>query len=179
MTFNKTLILITVLLTFLLSGCSQTEEPKPTANTNKPANATNSAVTETNAPPPFNGTTKQPEAPTTNNAPTLTPVVMAFYEALKKKDEAALKRVFSQKSLKMMEADMKTDEVTSLVEFITNTEMIPDRPFEVRNEQIQGDTAVAEIRGGSYPNGIRRIFVKENGEWKMTNDSPELKSAGK
>lgn len=179
MTFNKTLILTTVLLTILLPGCSQTEEPKTAANANKiTVNAANSAVAETNAPPAFN-TTRQPEAPTTNNAPTLTPVVMAFYEALKKKDEAALRRVYAQKTLKTMEADMKTDEMTSLVEFITNTETVPDRPFEVRNEQIQGDTAVAEIRGGSYPNGIRRIFVKENGEWKMTNDSPEFKPAGK
>lgn len=178
MTSNKTLILITVLLTLLLTGCSQTEEPKTAANANKPANATNSAVVETNAPPELK-TTKQPEAPTTNNAPTLTPVVMAFYEALKKKDEAALRKVYSQKTLKTIEADMKTDEISSLYEFITATEIVPDRPFEVRNEQIQGDTAVAEIRGGSYPNGIRRIFVKENGEWKMTNDSPEFKPAGK
>ena len=178
MTFNKTLILTTVLLTILLAGCSQTEEPKTAANANKiTVNAANSAAAETNVPA-FN-TTKQPEAPTTNNAPTLTPVVMAFYEALKKKDEAALRKVYSQKTLKTMEADMKTDEINSFYEFITFSEQVPDRPFEVRNEQIQGDTAVAEIRGGSYPNGIRRIFVKENGEWKMTNDSPEFKPAGK
>lgn len=176
MTFNKTLILTIVLLTFL-AGCATTEEPKPAATANKPANAANT-VAETNAPPAFN-TTKAPEAPTTNNAPTLTPVVTAYYEALKKKDEAALRKVFSQKTLKTMEADMKTDEIPTLVEFIYTTETVPDRPFEVRNEQIQGDTAVALIRGGSYPNGISRIFVRENGEWKMTNDTPELKSAGK
>src|SRR5687767_202579 len=127
MTFNKTLILTTAFLTILLAGCSTTEEPKTAANANKiTVNAANSAAAETNAPPAFN-TTKQPEAPTTNNAPTLTPVVMAYYEALKKKDEAALRKLYSQKTLKTMEADMKTDEISSLVEFIYTTETVPDR----------------------------------------------------
>lgn len=178
MTSNKTLILITILFLFLLKSCSTTETPKNAVNSNANTNAANSVSTEPNTANPLN-TTKKPEAATTNNAPTLTPVVMAYYQALKTKNDAALRKVFSQATLKTMEADMKTDEITSLAEFITATEQVPDRPFEVRNEQIQGDTAVAEIRGGSYPNGIRRIFVKENGEWKMTNDSPEFQPAGK
>lgn len=174
MTSNKTLILITVLFLFLLSGCNETETPKNAATTN----AINSAVTETNTATAFN-TTKPPPAATTNNAPTLTPVVMAYYQALKTKNEAALRKVFSQATLKTMEADMKADEKATLVEFITDSESVPDKPFEVRNEQIQADTAIAEIRGGAYPNGIRRKFVKENGEWKMTNDSPEFQPTGK
>ncbi len=178
MNFNKTLILTTILLLLLLTGCSTTETPKNTATANVNTNTANSAVAETNTATAFN-TTKQPEAPTTNDAPTITPVVVAFYDALKRKDDAALRRVYSQATLKTLEADMKADEMNSLFEFITATEIVPDQPFEVRNEQIQGNTAVAEIRGGSYPNGIRRIFVKENNEWKMTNDSPAFQPSGK
>jgi hypothetical protein len=176
MTFNKTLILITALI--FLKGCATTETPKNAATVNGNTNTANSAVVETNTAAAFN-TTRTPDAPTTNNAPTLAPVVTAYYNALKSKDDAALRKIFSQATLKTMEADMKADEITSLYEFITATEQIPAQPFEVRNEQIQGDKAVAEIRGGSYPNGIRRIFVKENGEWKMTNDSPAFQPAGK
>ncbi len=131
----------------------------PIANTNSPLN-----------------TTKTPEAATTNNAPTLAPVVQKYYEALKKKDDAALRKIYSQATLKSLEEDMKDENKKSLAAFITELEPVPDQPFTVRNEQINGDTAVAEMRGGSYPNGIRIKFVKENGEWKMTNESPEVQS---
>jgi hypothetical protein len=71
---------------------------------------------------------------------------------------------------------MKEEGVKSLVEFITSTDQVPDKPFEVRNEQVTSDTAIAEMRGGSYPNGIKIKFVRENGEWKLTNESPETDS---
>lgn len=137
---------------------------------NKTANA--AAVNTENPLAPI----KTPEVATTNGAPTLAPVVLAYYGALKRKDDAALQKIYSRATLKSFQADMKEEKKTSLVEFITETETVPDKPFEVRNEQVQGDTGVAEIRGGSYPNGIKIKFVKENGEWKMTNESPEYES---
>ena len=39
---------------------------------------------------------------------------------------------------------------------------------------ITGDKAVAEIRADPYPNGIKIEFVKEGGEWKITNRSPSV-----
>jgi len=162
---------ILLFLTVFLIGCSTSENPNTAINT-KPS-AANSATSNTDNPL---STTKTPEAATTNNAPTLSPVVQAYYAALKTKNDAALKKIYSQETLKSLEADMKSEKKTSLVEFITELEPVPDRPFEVRNEQIQGDTAVAEMRGGSYPNGIKIKFVRENGEWKMTNESPEIQS---
>ena len=45
---------------------------------------------------------------------------------------------------------------------------------EARNEVITGDKAVAEIRADSYPYGIKVEFVKENGEWKLTNKYPNI-----
>jgi hypothetical protein len=73
-----------------------------------------------------------------------------------------------------LEKDAASEGKKSMVEFITELEPVPAQPFEVRNEQINGDVAVAEMRGGAYPNGIKIKFVKENGEWKMTNESPEF-----
>ena len=162
---------ILLFLTVFLIGCSTSENSNTAINT-KPS-AANSVTS--NADNPLN-TTKAPEAATTNSAPTLSPVVQAYYAALKTKDDAALKKIYSQETLKSLEADMKADKKTSLSAFITEVEPVPDQPFEVRNEQIQGDTAVAEMRGGSYPNGIKIKFVRENGEWKMTNESPEIQS---
>lgn len=152
-------------------GCGAPETPINTTNT-KPAN-TNAAIADTDNPL---NTTKTPEAATTNTAPTLAPVVQNYYEALKKKDDAALRKIYSQETLKTLEADMRSENKKSLAEFITELEPVPDTPFTVRNEQIQGDAATAEIRGGSYPNGIKIKFVKENGVWKMTNESPEIPS---
>lgn len=162
---------ILLFLTVFLIGCGTSENPNTAINT-KPS-AANSATS--NADNPLN-TTKTPEAATANNAPTLAPVVQAYYAALKAKNDAALKKIYSQETLKSLEADMKAEKKTSLSAFITEIEPVPDQPFEVRNEQIQGDTAVAEMRGGSYPNGIKIKFVRENGEWKMTNESPEIQS---
>ncbi len=162
-------ILLFLIVFFI--GCGTSENPNTAINT-KPS-AANSATS--NADNPLN-TTKTPEAATTNNAPTLSPVVQAYYAALKTKNDAALKKIYSQETLKSLEDDMKSEKKTSLSAFITELEPVPDRPFEVRNEQIQGDTAIAEMRGGSYPNGIKIKFVRENGEWKMTNESPEIQS---
>ena len=166
---------IFLFLTFFFIGCTTTENTNTAINT-KPSAASSAAnAALTNGDNPLD-TTKTPEAATANNAPTLAPVVQAYYAALKTKNDAALKKIYSQETLKSLEADMKADKKTSLSAFITELEPVPDRPFEVRNEQIQGDTAIAEMRGGSYPNGIKIKFVRENGEWKMTNESPEIQS---
>lgn len=162
---------ILLFFTVFIAACGSSEPANTITNT-KPAN-TNAAVANQNNPLE---TTKTPEISTTNNAPTLAHVVQRYYEALKKKDDSALRQIYSQETLKSLEADMKDEKKTSLVQFITELEPVPDKPFEVRNEQINGDTAVAEMRGGSYPNGIKIKFVKENGEWKMTNESPDIQS---
>lgn len=166
------IIFTTISAAALLSSACTSDAPANSANAvvvNKTANAA------ANSENPLT-TTKTPEAATANAAPTLAPVVLAYYEALKRKDDAALQKVYSRETLKSLQADMKDEKKTSLTEFITETEPAPDKPFEVRNEQIQGDAAVAEMRGGSYPNGIKVKFVKENGEWKLTNESPDFES---
>lgn len=173
MTFNKFLILLTVSTFLFLTACGGgNPTPNSAANTTVPntANATNAAP---NSNSPI-ATTTATQPPTTNDASTVKPVVMAYYEALKTKNDAALKKIYSKQTLMSLEKDAQEEGKQSLVEFITELEPVPAQPFEVRNETINGDVAIAEIRGGSYPNGIKIKFVKENGEWKMTNESPEF-----
>lgn len=170
------IIFFTTIFVFALfsSGCNL-PAPVNSGNISSANKLDNAAAAATDSTNPLK-TEKAAEAATTNSAPTVAPVVAAYYEALKKKDDAALRKIYSRETLKSLEADMKEEKKSSLAEFITELEPVPARPFETRNEQLQGDTAIAEMRGGSYPNGIKIKFVKENGEWKMTNESPEFQS---
>jgi hypothetical protein len=135
------------------------------ANTNVSVPASNSALE----------TTKKPEAETTNNAPTLTPVVQAYYEALKTKNAALLKSVMSKEFIASVEADMKEEKKTNIAEYLAEFDKIPEKPVEVRNEKIEGNDAVAEIKGGTYINWTPFAFVNEGGKWKFTGGSPVLK----
>lgn len=172
MRFNKFLILLSVFSFLFLAACGGSEPPNKSANANS-INTVNGNIAQTNANNPVAATTPTP-AQTTNNAETISPVVAAWYQALKTKNDVALRKIYSKDTLESLEKDMKAEGKTSLVEFITETEPVPPQPYEARNEQIQGDVAVAEIRGGSFPNGIRIQFVKENGEWKMTTINPDF-----
>lgn len=147
----------------IMSGCGGTAQP----NTNT---ANNANVPKTNTNDVLAVKTPTPEA-TTNNAPTLTPVYKAYCDARVKNDEAALRRIYSSDAIKFFQEEMKRQKVKTLVEYLQD-EPMSGKLCEVRNEQITGDTAIAEIRADSYPNGIKIIFVKENGEWKLTNRSP-------
>jgi hypothetical protein len=74
---------------------------------------------------------------------------------------------------------MKGEGKKSLVDYIESSEPAGDKPFEVRNEKIEGDSGIAEIKGGSYDTWIKWKFVKENGEWKLAPPSENLKLLGK
>lgn len=176
MRFNI-LILITILsVTILFVGCSTTETP---TNSNNSTNA-NSNAANTNSNNSF-GTTKTPEAAMNNNAPTLTPIVNGYYEALRKKDEAGVKKYLSQSALKYWEDEMKSEKSPSLIAILTDNEYPVEDKREVRNENIQGDTAIAEVKGGNLAVWTKYKFVRENGEWKFASpkDSPELEGVPK
>lgn len=175
------LLFITILsfsIIFAAACGSQPSANNPATNNSANNNAgnTNIAANNSNSLTP---TSKNPEAATTNNAPTLAPVVIGYYEALKKKDDAALRKVVSQDTLKTWEADMKEEKKTSVTAFLTELEPAPEKAFEVRNEKIEGDSGVAEIKGGSYGVWTPFKFVRENGEWKITNQSPDFEDVKK
>lgn len=155
--------LIVITVTILFIGCGG-DKPNTATNNNAVANTGNSNN-------PLETTTPTP-AQTVNAAPTLSPVFKAYCAAMDKKDEAAIKKLYSSDTLKEFEVQMKDEGIKSLTKFLENDKL--GKKCEIRNEEIKGDTAVAEIRGDSYPNGIKTVFVKENGEWKLTNKSPAL-----
>ncbi|HEX6278769.1 MAG TPA: nuclear transport factor 2 family protein [Pyrinomonadaceae bacterium] len=164
----KTYLLVTAILAaFLLAACGDSTTTTNSNNTatNRPVNGTN---TGNGALTP---TTPTPEA-TTNNAPTLTPVYKAYCAAWVKKDEAALRKVYSSDTIADFERQMKEDNIRSLADFLSD-DKASNELCEARNEKITGDTATAEVRTLGYPNGITVVFVKENGEWKLTNRRPE------
>ena len=43
----------------------------------------------------------------------------------------------------------------------------------------RADSATAMVKTNKTPNGVKRVFVKENGEWKLTNKVPDLESVKK
>ena len=151
-------------------GCGGTETSTNVSNVN-------TANTNT-APPPANSgldAVKKPEAATTNNAPTLAPVVHAYYDALKKKDEAAVRQVLAAEFVRELEADMKEEKKTNLAAYLAETDQLPEKQMEVRNEKIEGNKGIAEVKGGSYAAFVTIAFVNEGGKWKLSNDTPALK----
>lgn len=159
------LLIIAILSAFLLAACGG----EPT-NTNTAPNK-NTVPVNTNGSSVLTPTTPTPEA-TTNNAPTLTPVYKAYCAAWVKKDEAALRKIYSSDTIADFEKTMKADGIKSLVDFLSD-DKASNELCEARNEKITGDTATAEVKTLGYPNGILVVFVKENGEWKLTNRRPE------
>ncbi len=161
---NKKAILIIGLLAslVLMSACGS----EPTANNTNAADG-NTANKTANNTDPLAGTTPAKEQ-TTNNAPILTPVLKAYCSAKVAKDEAALRNIYSSETISLFEKQMKEDKIDSLIEFLSSDE-VTNEPCDARNEVIKGDTATAEARLKFAPQGIRLVFVRENGEWKMTN----------
>lgn len=156
-------------ISIFFAACGGSGASDGSSNTNL-TNTNTAAVT--NSDNPLAVSTPTPEQ-TINNAPTLTPVYKAYCAAMVKKDEAALRRIYSSDTIAYFEKEMKADGVKSLLEYLSD-DQVTNELCEVRNEQINGDRGVAEIRSKGYPNGIKVIFVKENGQWKLTNRSPEV-----
>ncbi len=164
-------VIFLIIVSIFLTACPAAD---PTNVNPLNTNTTNANTIKTNTNSPIVAPTSKPVAETTNNAPTLAPVVQAYYDALKKKDDAAIRKVLSAEFIKSLEADMKEEKKTSLTAFIAELDKVPEKPVEVRNEKIEGEKGVAEIKGGVYVNWTPIGFVKEGGVWKMSNESPDI-----
>jgi hypothetical protein len=152
---------------FVIVGCGG----GPAANSNTSANTNAASANSSN---PLEPKKKDVEA-VTNNAPTLTPVLKAYCDAKMKNDEAGLRKVYSSDTIKAFEADMKEEKVKTLIKFLED-DKVSDKLCKAENEKITGESATAKMFIDSYPNGLEVYFVKEGGEWKMTNRSPAFES---
>ncbi len=159
------------IFTIFLSGCTTAETPSNMGNTK--ANSINTNVTSSNADNPL-ATTKAPEAATNNNAPTLAPVVQNYYAALERKDETGVKKFLSQSAIGYWQSEMKSEKSPSLLAILEDNESPVEKKRQIRNEKIEGETAVAEMRGGSLGVWTAIKFVKENGEWKFASPKDSL-----
>lgn len=161
-------LLSTFTFTLLFAGCSGTPETN-TANT-KPANTNTATVVNSNSPV---DTVKRPETAATNAAPTLTPVVTGFYESLQKKDEAGVRKYLSNSAVKYWEDESKLEKKPWLA-YLAEMEDPVGEKREVRNEKIEGSTAIAEVKGGSLGVWTKIKFVQENGAWKLASPSESM-----
>lgn len=110
-------------------------------------------------------------------AVTLKPVFDAYCDAMRKKDDAGIRRVFSKASIKVMETDMKAEGFSSIAEYLSNEPV--GNKCELVNENIQGDLGEATVITETYPTGTSLKFVKENNEWKLTNESSDFDRVNK
>lgn len=169
------LIIISAALFLNFSGCGS-EEPPDAVNTAD--NGSNSAPSPGAAnDDPLGGIEKTPTPAEKVEAVTLKPVVAAYCDAMRKKDEAGLRKVYSAATIRSFEASMREEGATSLAEYLS-TEPVGEK-CEVVNERIQGNLGEALVTTETYPNGIMIKFVKEGGEWKMTNQSSDFDAVRK
>lgn len=168
------ILMIFSIFTMFLSGCATAETPVNKGNSKANTADANKNVSLSNTDDNPLATTKAPEAATSNNAPTLAPVVANYYAALQKKDEAGAKKSLSQSAISYWQAEMKSEKSTSLLAILEDNESPVEEQREVRNEKIEGDTAVAEMKGGSLGVWTAIKFIKENGEWKFASPKDSL-----
>jgi len=168
------LIFSTILVfSVFLTGC-----PSGPSTTNTNSNANQTIVNNPNKTNSALEPGKTPPEATTNDAPTVAPVFKAYCDAMTKKDEAALRKIYAAATLKSLEADMKAENEKSLVKYL-EADRVSNKLCEVRNEKIEGDVAIAEVKTEGAPNGFKVKFIKENGEWKLTTEFPDFKDVKK
>src|SRR5688572_5468156 len=162
MKLNTALLILILIFAIFSFACGDTD-------TNANTNAANASVAKANTNNPIQATTVAPEQ-TTNNAPTLSPVFKAYCDAMEKKNDAAIRKVYSKDTLEEFQKDMKAEGSKTLVEYLS-TNQVTTALCDIRNEVITGDTAIAEVKTAGMPNGAKIVFVKEAAEWKITNRS--------
>ncbi|MBD0372811.1 MAG: DUF4878 domain-containing protein [Pyrinomonadaceae bacterium] len=108
------------------------------------------------------------------SSPTAT--LKAYFEALQKKDAAALKKTLSKGTLEMFEkfAKLKSPPQTldeALQTGLANmTNAGSDKMPDTRNEKIDGERATLEAKNEKTNSWETVIFVKEDGDWKIAFD---------
>lgn len=149
-------ITILLLLALTFAACSSTETAN-TATVNQPAN---------------DAKTTNESQPSTETAGTGSPtdVWKSYADAKKKKDAAAIKKLFSSGTMKMFE-DLANKQNISVDEMLIKFEDADkNKTPEIRNEKIEGDTATVEVKNDVTGEYDVMPFVKEEGSWKIALD---------
>ena len=95
---------------------------------------------------------------------TPTATFKAYYDAAKKKDFAAMKRLMSARDLnEIAKAPIAPERMMELL-----VERVPPVMPETRNERITGDRASLEVLRAETKEWETTFFVHENGMWKIS-----------
>jgi hypothetical protein len=156
----------------LLTGCSKNANNANGTNTTVTSNAGASPSPSVAQPSPTATTTT-----TTVSASTPTEAFNAYYEAIKRKDVAAFRTLFSKGTLGMLEERAKQQK-TTLDEVIKEgmeeaSKEVPASVPPTRNEKVDGDKATLEVNDEKKGKWETLNFVREGGQWKLTFDDDE------
>jgi hypothetical protein len=108
------------------------------------------------------------------SSPTAT--LKAYFEAMQKKDAAALKKTLSKGTLEMFEQFAKAQNPPKTLDealqtgLASTTNADANKMPETRNEKIDGDKATLEVKNDKTGAWETVPFAKENNEWKIAFD---------
>ncbi len=147
----------------LLAGCSKGTSDNTNTNTGNTASASPTA------------TTTQPSATATpvisDSGQSPTDALIAYIDAIKRKDAVAVKNLFSKSTLNGMEeaaAKKKTTVEAIIKEGLEEiSKDVPDETPKTRNEKIEGDKATLEFRDEKKDKWELVRLVREDGQWKL------------
>ncbi len=142
---------------------------------NQNAAAVNTAQPENPYAPPING---QIYASANTNTNTLKPeslgspteTLRVFSQATIDKNAGNIMATLSQGSRKMIEESARAQNATVEAILLTENENSLKVIPEMRNEKIEGDMAVVEVKNKVTGGYDKMPLIKENGEWKIALD---------
>ena len=179
MSFRNLVRVAIVSAILVTGGCSSPESSndknaKPSPEVSSRPGKNNS---KTESKPPVEVKTPAPRKEV-NKAETLKPLVKAYCAAINSGDDKALKDVFSRASWKSLTADARKEGKPSVAKYLGDSEPI-GATCEVINERIAGNLAEAIVTTETYPKGVPLKFIRENGSWRMTNQSSDFDAVRK
>lgn len=168
----------TLLLTMCGGSEIKKEEPKEAPKSESVKTADDNSKDGSDSPKinaPLEKDVTTPTPVPTVEAVTLKPLIQSYCKALNGNDEAALQKLYSAASWKRLKSDATAEGEKTVVGYLNSSEPVGDE-CRVINEKIDGNAAEANVITESYagPNGIRWVFVKEGGDWKLTTESSDF-----
>jgi hypothetical protein len=98
-----------------------------------------------------------------------TETMKALNEATKTKDVETVKKLISKGTLDLVGQSAKKQN-TTVEELLKKDGGMPFQEFEARNEKIEGDKAIIEVKNNALNSWEAIPFVKEDGIWKVALD---------
>lgn len=166
----RNLVFIQILFVSMFFAACSGDSPTDTntANANAanmaktPIASANAAVANQNAPVAIPSPTVQASA----NSEAPCAVVAAYYAALVRRDEAALRKTLTAATIRQFEADAKAEGEKTIVGYLTAYSSPAAKP-PACGGAVQGDAANLQVKDGDTGVVSAWKAARENGEWKL------------